>query len=122
MDDGKAESGRDWGFELESIVLEIIGDADQIALESLLDLLVQRPELSTLLASFIEFIQKIPELRKKHGGELDFSRMTIRNELRILLEDLTSGEYHSIIQHGALQKLERKDGNIRRIAKDYDFR
>ena len=123
MDDGKADSGLDWGFELESIILEIIGDADEILEENLLDLLIERPELSTLLASFIEFIQKIPELRKKYG-RIDFSRrMTIRDELRILLDDLTSGEYHKIIQNGAgLQKLEKKHGNIISIAKDYNFR
>ncbi len=123
MDDGKADSGQDWGFELESIILEMIGDADEIQEENLLDLLLQRPDLSTLLASFIEFIQRIPELRKIHGGEIDFSRMTIRDELKVLLNDLTSGVYHRANQnHIALQKLDRKNGNIRRIAKDYDFR
>ena len=36
MDDEKAASGLDWGYELESIVLEIIGDADEILEETLL--------------------------------------------------------------------------------------
>ena len=61
----KAVSGLNWEYEMESIILEIIGDADQILEEKLLDLLILRPELQTLLAMNAEFIQKIPELQKK---------------------------------------------------------
>lgn len=130
--DEKAASGLDWGFELESIVLEIIGDADQISEETLVDLLMSRPELQTLMASFAEFIQKIPELEKKHGkGKHDLSGLTVRDEMKILLDDITSGLFHSFYQNGAHQKLKRKvvqDENnhpcifIKRFTDDYNLR
>lgn len=105
----KAASGLDWGFELESIVLEIIGDAQQISEETLVDLLMDRAELQTLVASFAEFIQKIPELQKKHGkGKYDLSGLTVRDEMKILLGDLTSGLFHNFYQNGAHRKLQRK--------------
>ena len=109
MDDEKAASGLDWDYELESIILEIIGDDAGILEEILIDLLMKRPELSTLMASFAEFIQKIPELAKKHGkGKHDLSRLTVRDEMKILLGDLTSGLIHSFVHNGAGRKLERK--------------
>jgi len=102
----------DWGFELESIILEILGEADEIPEEHLLNLLIPRPELQTLLASSVEFIQKIPELNKKHGGNIDFSRLTIKGELKVLIIDLTSGAYHKMyhsVYHDIYKNLDPKD-------------
>jgi len=126
----KAESGLSWGFELESIVLEIIGDADEILEENLLDLLIQRSELQTLLAQFAEFVQKIPELRKKYGSKNKIRRESVRGEIAILLDDITSGEYHGIYQNGAHRKLgkrvEQNGDNqrvfITRLTDEYDMK
>lgn len=130
--DSRAVSGLDWGFETESIILEILGDTDEIREEPLLDLLIQRPELQTMLASSAEFIAKIPELDKKFGykNNPDIPRLTIRDELKCLIYDLTSGEYHGIFCKGAHQKLKREVGRhgnnicffIRRITDEYSMR
>ncbi len=128
----KAESGLNWEYEMESIILEIIGDADQILEEKLLDLLILRPELQTLLAMNAEFIQKIPELQKKHGkAKHDFSRNTIRDELKILLYDIATGVFDKFREIRGQQKLERvtiNDTNngshvfIKRITDEYNLR
>lgn len=128
----KAASGLNWEYEMESIILEIIGDADEILEEKLLELLIPRPELQTLLASFAEFIQKIPELQKKHGkSKHDFSRNTIRDELKILLYDIATGVFDRFREIRGQQRLERvtiNDANncshvfIRRITDDYNLR
>ncbi len=128
----KAVTGLNWEYEMESIILEIIGDADQILEEKLLDLLILRPELQTLLAMNAEFIQKIPELQKKHGkAKHDFSRNTIRDELKILLYDIATGVFDKFREIRGQQKLERvtiNDTNngsqvfIRRITDEYNLR
>ena len=103
----------------------------QILEEKLLDLLIPRPELQTLLASFVEFIQKIPELQKKHGHKNDFSRMTIRDELKILLYDIATGVFDRFREIRGQQRLERvtiNDANncshvfIKRITDEYNLR
>ena len=123
----KSESGLAWGFEVESLALEIIADADEILEENLLDLLMQRTELITLLAKFAEFVQKIPEIKKITKSQSKLPRNTVRDELKILLNDLTDGAYHCVYQNGAHRKLdkriEQKGDNqrifIRRITDDY---
>ncbi len=62
MKSSYSESGINWGFEVESIILEIIGDGYEISLDVLLDLLLQRMELQTLFANFAEFLQSTPEI------------------------------------------------------------
>ena len=126
--DSRASSGLEWGIEVESIVLEIIGDADEIEEEKLLDLLESRQELQTMRAEFAEFVQQIPEIRKRNNSKNTTPRNTIRGEMRILLDDLTSGAYHS--GQTECQKLEKRteygDGNarifIRCIANDRALR
>lgn len=132
MDDGRADSGLDWGFEMESIISEIIGDGYEIEEEKLVDLLMQREELQTLIAQFAEFIIKIPELRKEFGekGRYDMSKVTTRDEIKILLNDLTNGVYHTISHSGANRKFEKDviyhNGKfrtfIRRITDEYKLR
>ena len=92
----KSESGLAWGFEVESLALEIIDDADEILEENLLDLLMQRTELITLLAVFAELVQKIPEIKKRSKSQSRLPRNTVRDELKFLLNDLTDGAYHYV--------------------------
>lgn len=126
LDEDKAESGLQWGFELESIVLETIGDADEILEEKLLDLLLERNELQQLFAQFVEFAQKIPEFRKKYGNKDNNTRGTLREEIRIFLHDISDGAWHRTVGEGAHQKLVRikKDGDvyIKRVTDDYVLR
>lgn len=106
MEDGYSESGIDWGFEVESIIIEIIGDANEIRQDVLLDLLLQREELQSLYADFAEFLQRGPELALKHGGPNPLQNRTIKDELESLIYDLSTGIFHMLEMKG-LQKLGR---------------
>ena len=126
MDKDRSESGLTWGFELESIVLEIIGDADEISEERIVDLLMQRKELQPLFAQFVEFTQKIPEIRKRQGNHGNKNRGTLREEIRIFVEDISDGSWHCTVGEGAHRKLTRitkgQDVYIKRIVDDNDLR
>ena len=114
---------------MEGIILEILGDDDGVEEEELLDLLECRPELQQLLAEFIEYVQQIPEIRKLNNSQNKEPRNTARGELKILLNDITSGDYHCY-QNGAHRKLEKIVGRcgdktcvfIRRIIDERLFR
>lgn len=129
FEDDRAESGLSWGFEVESIVLEIIDDSNKILEENLLDLLIQRTELQSLLAEFIEFIQLFPKPHGKYEGDCDFLEIGIRHQLKLLLIDLTNGAFH-VYGNGASRKLERsmvqkRDEQcflIKRITDEYAMR
>lgn len=106
MNDRYSESGIEWGFEVEGIVLEIIGDGNEIRLEVLLDLLLQRMELQTLFANFVEFLQTTPEFSLTKGRSNPYPGYTIKDELQELIYDLSTGAYH-MTQYAGLQKLHR---------------
>ena len=80
-------------YELDGIISEIIGEGFRIEEESLLDSLMKKPELSTYLAKSAEFVQKRYEIRKRldvEHREIEPIRETPRDELRILLNDITT--------------------------------
>jgi len=104
MKSSYSESGINWGFEIESIILEIIGDGYEISLDVLLDLLLQRMELQTLFANFAEFLQSTPEISLTDGTPNPYQNHTIKDELQELIYDLTTGAFH-MNQYMGLQKL-----------------
>lgn len=106
----KAESGLEWGFEIESLVLAILGDAEEIEEKIVLDLLMEQRELKPLLKKFEN--SSIPS---KNGGF-----RTVREELRYLLQDVTNGNWHTAfgIMQGEHRKLSRwkvRDGKTEYI-------
>jgi hypothetical protein len=112
MEEGRSESGIDWGFEVESIIIEIIGDASTIRQDLLIDLLLQREELQSLYADFAEFLQRGPELALKYGKPNPLQNRTIKDELESLIYDLSTGIFHVAAsfpnnERKGLQKLTR---------------
>ncbi|MCE9651921.1 MAG: hypothetical protein K8Q89_02520 [Nitrosarchaeum sp.] len=122
MEEDKAESGLAWGFEIESLVLEILEmeEVDEIYENDLVEILFQRKELQPLLAQFVERVQQYPELAKEYGWKnTDFPK-TAKEELRVLLKDVTDGNWHAVPTNGfgAHRKLSRwliRDGDIEYI-------
>ena len=105
--DGKrAESGLTWGFELESVVLGILGDVDEVEETKLLDLLMYTKELQPLLVQLVEHGQQVPEIRKTNGMTSEYP-LTAKEEIARLLNDITNGSWHNTSdgEHGAHRRL-----------------
>ncbi len=102
MEEDKAESGLTWGFEIESLVLEILETEglNEIDEDDLVEVLFQRKELQPLLAQFVERVQQYPELAKKYGWKDITFPKTTRGELKTLLTDVTDGAWHAVPQEG----------------------
>lgn len=111
MDEDRSESGLTWGFEIESLILEILDNenVDEIHEDDLVEILFQRKELQPLLAQFVERVQKYPEMAKQYGWkDIKFPKTT-RGELKTLVTDVTDGAWHCVPKKGfgAHRKLSR---------------
>ena len=99
------KSGLSSGIELESIVLGILGDAEEILEEELLDLLMQVNELKPLRTKFAKYAQKLSETQKEHRYRNQHSEDPVRGEIAILLKDITDGNWHGTVGFSAHRKL-----------------
>jgi hypothetical protein len=113
MSEDNAESGLSWGLEVESLVLGILGDAEEIEEKVLLDLLMEQNELRPLLKKW--------ENRKRKIRNKDGSYRTIRDELWYLLRDVTDGNWHGVPTYESSfddpDNIEFTDGEDRKLCR-----
>jgi len=129
MKDERAESGLNFMCEVESLMSEIVGDNFEIEEEYLLDLLMRRSEISTLLAESAEYVQKIPEIRKRlesdpisskfHRTRERQLRETPRDELSILINDIIREGCNVWDENGANRKFYKETSRTKNGIKVY---